>query len=53
MYPAAFLERHASWENGLKEVGNIQEVIIAKQHTGLIGVGRLSFNQELTRFTGV
>ena len=48
---AAFLERHAGWENRLKEVANIAEVIIAKQRMEPIGVEKLSFNPELTRFT--
>ena len=52
-YAAAFLERHAGWENHPKEVGNIMEVIIAKQHMGLSGVERLSFKPGLTRFTDV
>jgi replicative DNA helicase len=51
MYCAAFLERHAGWENCLKEVPNIVEVIIAKQRMGLISIERLSFNPELTQFT--
>ncbi len=48
---AAFLERHAGWENRLKDVANIAEVIIAKQRMGPIGVEQLSFNPELTRLT--
>jgi replicative DNA helicase len=35
----------------LREVANIAEVIIAEQRMGPIGVERLSFNPELTRFT--
>jgi replicative DNA helicase len=50
-WDAAFLERHAGWENRLKDVANIIEVIIGKQCMGLISVERLSFNLELTRFT--
>jgi replicative DNA helicase len=46
-YPVSFLERHTGWENGLKEVGNIMEVIIVEQHMGTIGVEKLSFNPEL------
>jgi replicative DNA helicase len=46
----AFLERHAGWENRLKDVASIAEVIIAKQRMGPIGVEKLSFNPELTRF---
>ena len=48
---AAFLERHAGWEGRLREVANMTEVIIAKQRMGPIGVEKLSFNPELTRFT--
>ena len=48
---AAFLERHAGWESRLRDVANIAEVIIAKQRMGPIGVEKLSFNPELTRFT--
>jgi hypothetical protein len=47
----AFLERYVGWENRLKEVANTVEVIIAKQRMGPIGVEKLSFNPELTRFT--
>ncbi len=47
----AFLQRHAGWESRLKEVANIAEVIITKQRMGPIGVEKLSFNPELTRFT--
>jgi replicative DNA helicase len=47
----AFLERHAGWENRLRDVANIADVIIAKQRMGPIGVEKLSFNPELTRFT--
>jgi hypothetical protein len=39
-YAAAFLERHVGWESRPKEVGNIMEVIIAKQYMGTIGVER-------------
>jgi replicative DNA helicase len=46
-----FLERHAGWQNRLQDVANIAEVIIAKQRMGPIGVERLHFNPELTRFT--
>jgi replicative DNA helicase len=46
-----FLERHAGWENRLRDVANIAAVIIAKQRMGPIGVEKLSFNPELTRFT--
>jgi replicative DNA helicase len=45
------MEWYAGWENRLKEVANIAEVIIAKQRMGPIGVEKLSFNPELTRFT--
>jgi replicative DNA helicase len=47
----AFMERYTGWENRLKDVANIAEVIIAKQRMGPIGVEQLSFNPELTRFT--
>jgi replicative DNA helicase len=47
----AFLERHAGWENRLREVVNIAEVIIAEQRMGPIGTEELAFNPELTRFT--
>ena len=47
----AFLERHAGWESRLREVANMTEVIIAKQRMGPIGIEKLSFNPELTRFT--
>jgi replicative DNA helicase len=45
------MEWYAGWENRLKEVANRAELIIAKQRMGPIGVERLSFNPELTRFT--
>jgi replicative DNA helicase len=32
-------------------VANIAEMVIAKQRMGPIGVEKLSFNSELTRFT--
>jgi replicative DNA helicase len=48
---AAFIERHAGGENRLRDVANLAEVIIAKQRMGPIGVEKLSFNPELTRFT--
>ena len=44
-------ERHASWESRLRDVANMTEVIIAKQRMGPIGVEKLHFNPELTRFT--
>ena len=47
----AFLEWYTSWENRLRDMANIVEVIIAKQRMGLIGVERLHFDPELTRFT--
>jgi replicative DNA helicase len=47
----AFMERHAGWEGRLREVTNMTEVIIAKQRMGSIGIEKLSFNPELTRFT--
>jgi replicative DNA helicase len=39
------------WENRLREVANIAEIIIAKQRMGPIGVEKLAFNTELTQFT--
>jgi hypothetical protein len=45
------MERHAGWEAPLSEVANTTEVIIAKQWMWPIGVEKLSFNPELTRFT--
>jgi replicative DNA helicase len=48
---AAFLDRHAAWEGHLRKVANITEVIVAKQRMGPIGIEKLSFNPELTRFT--
>jgi replicative DNA helicase len=48
---AAFLERHAGWEGRLREVAHMTEVIIAKQRMGPIGMEKLYFNPELTRFT--
>jgi replicative DNA helicase len=47
----SFLEWHTGWESRLKDVSNIAEVIIAKQRMGSIGVEKLSFDPELTRFT--
>jgi replicative DNA helicase len=47
----AFTERYASWESRLREVENMTEVIIAKQRMGPIGVDKLYFHPELTRFT--
>jgi replicative DNA helicase len=35
----------------LKEVANTAEAIMTKQWIGPIGIERLSFNPELTRFT--
>jgi replicative DNA helicase len=48
---AAFLERHAGWEGRLREVAHMTEVIIAKQRMAPIGMEKLYFNPELTRFT--
>jgi replicative DNA helicase len=45
------MDRYTSRESRLREVSNIAEVIIAKQRMGPIGVEKLSFNPELTRFT--
>jgi replicative DNA helicase len=47
------MERYTSWENRLRDVANIADVIIAKQRMGPIGVEKLSFNPELTRFTAL
>jgi replicative DNA helicase len=49
----AFMERYTSWENRLRDVANIADVIIAKQRMGPISVEKLSFNPELTRFTAL
>jgi replicative DNA helicase len=46
-----FMERYTGRENCSKEVANIAEVVIAKPRMGSIGVEKLSFNPELTRFT--
>jgi hypothetical protein len=46
-----FMEGYAGWENGLKEVANIADVITVKQWMAPIGVEKLSFNLELTWFT--
>jgi hypothetical protein len=43
------MERHAGWENRLKEVANRAEVTIAKQWMGPIGVEKRSFDPDLTR----
>jgi replicative DNA helicase len=47
----SFMEWHIAWESRLRDVANIAEVIIAKQRMGPIGVEKLLFNPELTRFT--
>jgi len=46
-----FTERHANWEGRLREMANVAEVIIAKQRMGPIGIEKLHFNPELTRFS--
>jgi hypothetical protein len=45
------MERHAGWENRLKEVANRAEIIIAMQWMGPIAVEKWSFNPDLTRLT--
>jgi replicative DNA helicase len=47
----AFRERYANWGGRMGAVANTAEVMIAKQRMGPIGVEKLSFNPELTRFT--
>jgi replicative DNA helicase len=44
------MERHAGWEACLREVANMTEVMMAKQRMGPIGVEKLSFNPDPTRF---
>jgi replicative DNA helicase len=43
-----FMEWYAGWENRLKGVANIADVIIAKQRMQPIGVEKLFINPELT-----
>ena len=50
---ADFTERYDKWQNRLQEVANTAELIIAKQRMGPIGVEKLHFNPELTRFTDI
>jgi replicative DNA helicase len=45
------LEQHASWQNRLKDIANITQVIITRRQMGPISIERLHFNPELTRFT--
>lgn len=45
-----FLERHQKWQERCSEVHNTAEVIVAKQRHGPIGIERLFFDPNLTRF---
>jgi replicative DNA helicase len=45
-----FNERHSKWQERCEEVWNTAEVIIAKQRHGPVGMVRLSFQGEYTKF---
>ncbi|MDA8233163.1 MAG: replicative DNA helicase [Magnetospirillum sp.] len=45
-----FNERHAKWQERCEEVWNTAEVIVAKQRHGPVGMVRLSFHGEYTKF---
>lgn len=45
-----FAERHAGWQERCAAVHNTAEVIVAKQRHGPIGIERLYFDPNLTRF---
>jgi replicative DNA helicase len=45
-----FNERYAKWQERCEEVWNTAEVIVAKQRHGPVGMVRLSFHGEFTKF---
>lgn len=45
-----FNERYTKWHDRLGQVANTAEVIIAKQRHGPVGMVRLSFQGEFTKF---
>ncbi|MCB9988216.1 MAG: replicative DNA helicase [Rhodospirillales bacterium] len=46
-----FLERHEKWAQRLQETANTAEAVIAKQRHGPIGIVRMFFDPNLTRFS--
>lgn len=45
-----FLERHEQWAQRLQETANTAEAVIAKQRHGPIGIVRMFFDSNVTRF---
>jgi replicative DNA helicase len=45
-----FNERYASWSQRLQETANVAEAIVAKQRHGPIGIVKLYFDPNFTRF---
>jgi len=46
-----FNERYAHWSQRLQETANIAETIVAKQRHGPIGIVKMMFDPNFTRFS--
>lgn len=48
--PKPATPEHLAWQEQMDQCANLAELIIGKQRHGPIGIVRLSFNEELTKF---